>query len=471
MSKRDAAHSRDGRSLRPVTASLVVLVLLLAGVAYAVDLGPRLGWDAPLPVPAPADVPPPAGVSLPPRAAPPAVAEATPERVADRSAVRRALAGLVTAPALGRRAAVVVDDIGGRSVYRHGPGRVTPASTMKLLTTTAALAELGPDHRFATRVVSVPGSRRIVLVGGGDPLLDRSDLEALARGAARELKAAGRKRIRLGYDASLFTGPAASPHWEASYLPDSVVSPLSALWLDEGRKDPGLHQRVSAPAAAAATAFGALLAQHGVRLTGTPRPMTAGAAAVPLASVSSDPLEQIVRHVLEVSDNEGAEVLARHVAIARDQPASFAGAARAVVGALHELGVSTRGSRILDGSGLSRQDRIAPTTLLDVLELDASADHPSLRPVITGLPVAGFTGSLAYRFDTGDTAGLGRVHAKTGTLTGVHGLAGTVTTLDGVVLGFAAVADRVPIPSTLAARDQLDRIAAALAACTCARTP
>ncbi len=45
-----------------------------------------------------------------------------------------------------------------------------PASTTKLLTTTAALATLGPEHVFETDVVS-EGRRRIVLVGGGDPLL------------------------------------------------------------------------------------------------------------------------------------------------------------------------------------------------------------------------------------------------------------------------------------------------------------
>ena len=63
--------------------------------------------------------------------------------------------------------------------------------------------------------------------------------------------------------------------------------------------------------------------------------------------------------------------------------------------------------------------------------------------MVADVPDAGFTGSLAYRFDRGDPAGLGRVRAKTGTLTGVHGLTGTLTTIDGAVMTFVAIADRV----------------------------
>lgn len=134
---------------------------------------------------------------------------------------------------------------------------------------------------------------------------------------------------------------------------------------------------------------------------------------------------------------------------------------------LAELGVDLGGARILDGSGLSRRNRLSPDTLLSVLDVAASEDHPELRGVVTGLPVAGFTGSLALRFDSGPVAGLGTVRAKTGTLTGVHGLAGLVTDREGTVLSFAAVADRVALEDTLDARAQLDRIAAALAACRC----
>jgi D-alanyl-D-alanine carboxypeptidase/D-alanyl-D-alanine-endopeptidase (penicillin-binding protein 4) len=137
---------------------------------------------------------------------------------------------------------------------------------------------------------------------------------------------------------------------------------------------------------------------------------------------------------------------------------------------LGRLGIDTTGETILDGSGLSRHDRLHPDTLLAVIETASSDKHPELRPVVVDLPVAGFTGSLTYRFETGNPEGLGTVRAKTGTLTGVHGLAGTVTSADGTLMSFVAVADKVKPENTLDARAKLDEIAAALAGCSCAKT-
>jgi D-alanyl-D-alanine carboxypeptidase/D-alanyl-D-alanine-endopeptidase (penicillin-binding protein 4) len=82
--------------------------------------------------------------------------------------------------------------------------------------------------------------------------------------------------------------------------------------------------------------------------------------------------------------------------------------------------------------------------------------------------VAGFSGSLDYRFADRADAGLGRVRAKTGTLTGVHALVGEAVGTDGSVMTFVAVADRVKVPDTQFARDRLDQITAALAGCACA---
>jgi D-alanyl-D-alanine carboxypeptidase/D-alanyl-D-alanine-endopeptidase (penicillin-binding protein 4) len=105
-------------------------------------------------------------------------------------------------------------------------------------------------------------------------------------------------------------------------------------------------------------------------------------------------------------------------------------------------------------------------TLVDVLV--TSLDQPSLAGVVSGLPVAGYTGSLSERFVLGSDAGLGRVRAKTGTLTGVSGLAGVVRGRDGTVMVYVAVADRVRPSNTLWVRARLDKISAALAACRCA---
>lgn len=489
MPEGDAGHAAHpgtgaaptGRLLRRTTAGLVALTLAAAGAAYGFDLGPRwFGFDYPSPVSEPAEVAPPPGLQLPDPPAPVPVAEPAEPAAADPRAVRRAVTRVLDDRRLGPRVAVGVSQLSdGRQVLRSGPARVVPASTMKLLTGAAVLARLGGEHHFTTSVVPGSARREVVLVGGGDPFLarrpatgeavypPRADVTTLAEATARSLRAQGTTRVRLRYDATLFSGPGANPRWEPSYLPDNVVSPIGALWVDQGREADGVA-RSDDPARDAARAFARALRDRRIAVVGGPRPGPAPDGAAPLAEVQSASLAQIVERVLDVSDNEAAEVLARHVALAAGQPAGFAGANRAVVATLESLGVAVGADTVLDGSGLSRQNRLSAGTLLDLLETAASAEHPELRPVLTGLPVAGFTGSLATRFDTGSPVGLGTVRAKTGTLSGVHGLAGTVTTRDGVVLAFVAVADRVRLENTLDARAILDRAAAALAACRCA---
>lgn len=476
--------------MRWAGSGLVVLVLALAVAAWSFDFGPRiLGWDDPSPVSEPAEVAPPPGLDLPAAVAAAEVAVGASGSAdgsgstgaagsVDPQAVRRAVTRLMRDDDLGPRVAVAVSRPGDEGpVFKAGPTTVTPASTMKLLTTTAALAALGPDHTFSTRAVSGVSPRDVVLVGGGDPLLARrpdpekyparADVTTLAAATARSLEESGTRRVRVRYDATLFSGPSLNPSWPASYLPDDVVTPISSLWVDQGRERADDFPRVDDPPLAAAQAFSRALERSGIKVQGTPRPAAAPEGATELASVESAPLAQLAGWVLEVSDNEAAEVLLRHVALTEGRAGSFTGGTTAVRDVLTELGVDLRGARILDGSGLSRRNRLSPDTLLSVLDAATSADRPDLRGVVTGLPVAGFTGSLALRFGSGPAAGLGTVRAKTGTLTGVHGLAGLVTDRDGTVLSFAAVADRVALEDTLDARDQLDRIAAALATCRC----
>jgi D-alanyl-D-alanine carboxypeptidase/D-alanyl-D-alanine-endopeptidase (penicillin-binding protein 4) len=453
----------------------IVVILLVGSAAANLAFGLDARWFGPGTT-TPAQVQPPEGLDLAAGVPAPPVAGSSPGGPVDPAAVRAAVAPYVDDPALGRHVDVAVSELGsGHVVYREGTGAVTPASTTKLLTTTAALSVLGPDTRFRT-VVRDAGAR-IVLVGGGDPFLAsspaaakglypaRASLDALAAGAAAALVKQGRTTVGLSYDDSLFTGPEVNPTWPPTYLPEDVVPPITALWADVGRDAAGHY--VADPSRAAATTFAAALAAHGITVRGAIRAGVADPADPEIAVVRSAPLDQIVEHTLAVSDNNAAEVIGRHVGLSVRHDASFAGGAAAVLQVLQRLGVDTTGSSVYDGSGLSRRNRLTADTLLGVLRVAASPDHPELRAVVTGLPVAGFTGSLQWRFDDAPAPARGRVRAKTGTLTGVSGLAGVVTDVDGNRMAFVAIADKVVRAQTLAARRDLDLIAAALAACHC----
>jgi D-alanyl-D-alanine carboxypeptidase/D-alanyl-D-alanine-endopeptidase (penicillin-binding protein 4) len=468
---------------------VAVVLLILAGAAgLYFDAWDRFqDWRRPDPQTEPAAVPPPAGLELPEHAVPgPVVATVPAARSGDVAPhkVGRALAAGLRDRDLGRHVVARVGDLSGTGPdWSNGEQVFTPASTTKLLTAAAALEALGPDHRFTTRVVAGGKARRIVLVGGGDPYLaskpltpeearttypERADVVTLARRTARELveQQGRRPTVRLSYDDSLFSGPVDNPAWRRDYVPDDIVSPITALWVDSGN-DPSGFGNADDPSRVAAETFARALARQGVTVVGAPRPGTAAPDASEIASVEGAPLADVVEHLLDVSDNEAAEVVAHHVGVAVDGDGSFAGGARAVLATLDELGVPTRGAVLRDGSGLSRHNRLSAETMLATLRLAALPGQPDLRAVISGLPVAGFTGSLTYRFADGEPAGRGAVRAKTGTLTGVHGLAGLVTDRQGNTMVFVLAADRVKVPDTLDARQTLDQLAAELAACRC----
>jgi D-alanyl-D-alanine carboxypeptidase/D-alanyl-D-alanine-endopeptidase (penicillin-binding protein 4) len=395
-----------------------------------------------------------------------------------------ALTPLLAQPALGPRVgAAVLDVVTGQVLYgRDASDGFSTASTTKLLTAAAALEVLGPQFRISTTVVRGTTAGQVILVGGGDATLASAppagfvpapaSLPLLARSTATALRAAGTTKVTLGYDTTLFTGPRTAATWPAAYVRSGVVAPVTALSLDEGRVGriaEGTAARVPDPALAAAKAFARQLGKQGITVTGTPVPTRAPAGVTPLAAVSSPTLTDLLGWMLATSDNDLAEALAHLVAKASGQPADFPGGVTAVTAAVQALGLPTQDLQLYDGSGLSTQTRVDPVLLGRLLVLASSPDHPELRPLVTGLAVAGFTGSLEPpRFSATSTewAG-GLVRAKTGTLTGVSSMAGTVEDVSGRQLAFVFVADRVPAGGTLAARAVLDRLATAVAACGC----
>ncbi|MEV4191470.1 D-alanyl-D-alanine carboxypeptidase/D-alanyl-D-alanine endopeptidase [Streptomyces toxytricini] len=389
---------------------------------------------------------------------------------AEPAGLAEALRPLLDDPALGSaRTASVVDTATGRVLFESGESRpMAPASTTKIATAAAALIALGPDHRIRTTVSPGTDPGQIVLVGGGDPSLTAKkkppagsggSLVALAADTAQALKATGRDTVALGYDDGLFTGPARHPIGVNGNL--ALVSPLMA---DEARPDDSVSgpvTRIEDPAAHTARSFAALLAERGITVTGEPARAKAAAGTQPLAVTLSTPVSGLVERMLTHSDNDIAEALARQTALASGRPASFEGAEKAVSDRLASLGLDTAGSRFTDGSGLNRADRITGSLLTGILARAADPHHPELRPVLTGMPVAGFTGTLRAR-NAGDSPAAGLVRAKTGTLSGVNALSGTVVDASGRLLAFAFLSAEAP--DGAAAEKRLDRLAAAVAA-------
>ncbi|MGW6496518.1 D-alanyl-D-alanine carboxypeptidase/D-alanyl-D-alanine endopeptidase [Nonomuraea angiospora] len=369
--------------------------------------------------------------------------------------------------------AVVLDAATGERIFAaNADTPIVPASTTKIVTCSAALASLGPDTRLSTRVVQGAKPGTAILVGGGDPMLagpsakptypKQATLATLAARTAATLKSQNLRKITLSYDTSLFVGSPIAPGWKPNYVPDGEVAPVYALTIDEGRQNPRFHQpRVSNPPQYAAAAFAKLLAKQGITVSRSVKPDKAPAGAPELGRVDSAPIYSLVEHTLTRSDNDMAEALARHVAIKEGQEASFEGGTKAVVAVLQRLGAA-QGISLSDGSGLSIRNRISPSALAKLIAMAGSTSQPNLHAVASGMPIAGFSGTLGNgrRFTGSDSRGqVGLVRAKTGTLNNVNTLAGMATTKDGRLVTFAFMADRVPAT----AEPVLDRLAATVA--------
>src|SRR5699024_660231 len=200
--------------------------------------------------------------------------------------------------------------------------------------------------------------------------------------------------------------------------------------------------------------------------------VTAPEQARSLGKVESAPVATLLQRCLQLSDNVLADSLARQVAIHEGEEASFSGAATASRDVLRRNEFDIEGLRLFDGSGLSDRNRISASLLVEILTAAADPSEGTgkrgreLRPLLTGLPVAGGTGTLTDRYDADDTrAGRGWVQAKTGTLSKVSTLAGTVLDSDGRVLVFAFMTSGTPYTT---ARPELDALAATLHECGCA---
>jgi D-alanyl-D-alanine carboxypeptidase/D-alanyl-D-alanine-endopeptidase (penicillin-binding protein 4) len=356
---------------------------------------------------------------------------------------------------------VVLDAHSDAPIWGHNASTaLMPASNAKLATSTVALTVLGPHHRFTTKVVYGDGT--LTLVGGGDRTLTTADLTELAKIAVAGLKAAGLSTVKVAVDDSLFPEPTLANGWNDGYYPDTVA-PVRALVVDgHGVQDTSID---------AGQVFAKQLAAAGVTVTGDVTRATASQNDVPVAQHKSAPLSDIVHTMLKHSDNNIAETLLRMTALAAGRPATFEGGTEVVREVLSQVyGVSLDHFELYDGSGLSRADRIPATTLAQILELLTETRYAhTLGSILDGLPVAGEAGSTLGpeygRFDDPNSqCAVGKVHAKTGTLTGAIALSGLTQGADGKWKIFSFV-ENGSTANPDAIKDAMDDLAATVNGC------
>lgn len=466
-------------------------VVILLAIGYLVldvaDVAPGLLTRVPLPVPSPTLTAPKTAAPTVPQPGPaptgmPLAAATTAAPLPTAAGVRRSLGALLTDARLGGHPGVVVRDAatGAGLLDQDGAAPRIPASTLKLLTAAAVDATFPADAHFTTKAVQGATPDRLVLVAGGDTLLapgagdpsavvGRAGLGDLAAATVTSLRAKGVTSVTLSLDLSYAPGPLVAPTWASSYQPIGITGAVAMLGLSTQRAVPGTPGPAD-PAASVRSAFATALRARGLTVALD----TAGTAAVArnapvYASVTSAPVGDHLALALLESDDALTESLARQAAFRRGVTGGFPQTGAWVRSTLQGLGIDVTGVTMVDASGLSRGD-IAPASVVsDVLALGVGPTLPALRETLRDLPVAGLSGSLSDRFDDPRTeSAAGVVRAKTGTLTGVSALAGTLVTADGRLLTFVIIANGVPPGvGTLRARDALDEFVTVLASCGC----
>ncbi len=166
----------------------------------------------------------------------------------------------------------------------------------------------------------------------------------------------------------------------------------------------------------------------------------------PYAPIRSTTVKDWITSMNLRSDNDYAETLSRYI-----------GGVGAAKNALSRLGLDPNSYRLADGSGLSRSNIATPRSIVSTLR--AMYFSPNGQIFENSLPIAGISGTLRNRMRLSPAEG--RVHAKTGTLTGVRALSGYIENpLSGTLVFSILVNHRYANGSALV--KQIDAIATQL---------
>ena len=345
-------------------------------------------------------------------------------------------------------AALLADPSGRVIVSVNASERLIPASTLKLLTALTAFHYLGEDYRFKTEFY-VRDDGSLVIKGFGDPLLVSEDVQSIAAFLrkhmdfvhhiilddtyfAKPLIIPGTERdsiqpydapcgalsvnfnsfgFRLQEDGSPVSAEPQTPFVDIAR--EKIISLTSTAALCSGRIPLSCENNEVPRYAGQVFAF--FLAESGIRVTGEIRAGKAdpGRDMLVYRHVSSLNLTEIITRLMKSSNNFIAnQVFLAAGAKAYGPPATLEKGIRAVKQvAADELKI--KGISMVEGSGISRENRLSADNFLKILKAFQLHYH-------------------LLRHQDGE-------YFKTGTLNGIHTRVGYLEGADGRLYPFVAL--------------------------------
>jgi len=319
---------------------------------------------------------------------------------------------------------------------------MTPASLTKLFTTSISLNIMGGEHKLSTRLYSddinfndgtLNGN--LYIKGFGNSVFSDLELQELVD----DLVQKGIKSIsgNIIGDDSYFDDIYTREDWIEDEGANIHLPPISALVLDRNkitirkkirRRYRYLSEVVKDPPIFAANRLNEKLQSVGIQVKGK---VSKGVTPqkVYLLSEKTVLLKNLISLISKHSDNFLAECLFKTLgAESSGLQGNSIFSQQAIQRFLKENNIYSKGTEIVDGSGISRSDQATPLAINGVLE-KMYFDLIHYDDFYNALSIAGVDGTLRGRMI--GTKAENNFRGKTGTLNGVSGLAGYLMTPDG----------------------------------------
>ncbi len=318
---------------------------------------------------------------------------------------------------------LVIDLSDGKVLESHNAGRpLVPASIMKSVTTATLLQNVGKDYRYETPVWMEGDVKdgalegNLVVEGACDPSLgtdnDPGSTDIIAE-TVKALKGKGITRIEgdVTVDQSAFAGPACPPSWMSADLPHSYGTGSHGLNYADNS---AARKSVKDPSAVFLRRLRQELSAAGITVAGGE---AKGGKRRMLVNHLSAPVDEIMRSCMMRSDNLFAESMLRTYSHKAGGDGSTADGARRELEFWKKKGLDSGEVEIVDGSGLSRSNRMTAEFMGDVLSrMSGDAYYASY------FPLAGQEGTLKNFL--ADTPLDSYVALKTGSMKGIQCYAG-----------------------------------------------